>query len=328
MTSLKNWFFRKILGLLKNPLFYLVLALTLFFIFRGGPEKKISFEIFREKFNRPLFLDSLPKHELPDLVLVEKSSIQSLPSAFINPKSFATLIGKEEPEKREIIEYTVEEGDSLWSIAQKFGISIETIVWANDLENLLIKPGQRLLILPVSGVIHIVKEGENLEGIAKYYKANAQEISEFNDISENEIFIGQLLVIPGGKMPFVQKIESSVPVSQLSTNNFYGKSHAYPPGYCTWWVAQQRAVPSWGNARDWLKNASLTGYKVCVGSFCPPQVKAIISLRTSNPLGHVGYVERIEDGRVIFSEMNYIGWGKVNYRSLKIGDPRILGYIY
>ena len=328
MDSKKNLFFRKIFGLLKNPLFYLVLFLTLFFILRGNPEKKIGFEIFREKFSHPLFLDSLPKYELPDLVLVQKTSIQSLPSAFINPKSFATLIGNEEPEKKEIIEYTVEEGDSLWSIAQKFGVSIETIVWANDLENLLIKPGQKLLILPVSGVIHIVKEGETIEGIAKYYKAEVEDILDFNEILEEEIFTGQLLVIPGGKMPFVQKIESSVPVSQLSTNNFYGKSHAYPYGQCTWWVAQKRPVPSWGNAREWLYLASLSGYPVCRGNFRQPQVGAIISLKTPSLYGHVGYVERVEDGRVIFSEMNYIGWGKVNYRSLKIGDPRILGYIY
>jgi len=328
MDSLKKWFFRKILGLFKNPLFYLVLVLALFFILRGKPEKKIGLEIFREKFSHPLFLDSLPKYELPDLVLVQKTSIQSLPSAFLAPKSFSTLIGKEEPEKKEIIEYTVEEGDSLWSIAQKFNISIETVVWANDLENLLIKPNQKLLILPISGVIYIVKEGDTVEKIAKEYKADVKEILSFNDISENEIFAGQLLVVPGGKMPFVQKIESSVPVSQLSTNNFYGKSHAYPYGQCTWWVAQKRPVPSWGNARDWLSRATLSGYSVCRGNFCQPQIGAVISLRTISAFGHVGYVERVEDGKVIFSEMNYIGWGKVNYRSLKIGDPRILGYIY
>jgi surface antigen len=326
MLSLKDFLFRT-LSLLKSPIFYLILFLTFFFILRGKPEKKISLEIFREKFSHPLYLSPLPKYELPDLVLVQKNSIQSLPSAFIAPKSFATLVGIEEPEKREILEYEVKEGDSLWSIAQNFGISIETIVWANDLENLLIKPGQKLLILPVSGVIHIVKEGETIEEIAKKYKANVDDILEFNDISENEIFTGQLLVIPGGKMTFVQKIET-VPVSQLSTNNFYGKSHAYPYGQCTWWVAQKRPVPSWGNAREWLVRASLSGYLVCQGNFCQPQVGAIISLRTTSPYGHVGYVENVQDGKVIFSEMNYIGWGKVNYRSLKIGDPRILGYIY
>jgi surface antigen len=326
MYSFKNLFFR-ILGLLKNPIFYLILFLTFFFILKGKPEKKISFEMFREKFFHPLYLSPLPNYELPDLVLVQKNTIQSLPSALIAPKSFATLVGIEEPEKREILEYEVKEGDSLWSIAQNFGISIETIVWANDLENLLIKPGQKLLILPVSGVIHIVKEGETVEEIAKKYKANVDDILEFNDVSENEIFVGQLLIIPGGKMPFVQKIET-VPVSQLSTNNFYGKSHAYPYGQCTWWVAQKRPVSSWGNAREWLTRASLSGYPVCRGSFCQPQVGAIISLRTTSPFGHVGFVERVEDGKVIFSEMNYIGWGKVNYRSLKIGDPRILGYIY
>jgi len=260
--------------------------------------------------------------------LIRKNTIQSPPSAFIVPKTFAVLTGKEEPEQKEIIEYTVEEGDNLWSIAQKFEIPIDTIVWANDLENLLIKPGQKLLILPVPGVIHIVKEGENLGGIVKKYKSDLERTLSFNDISEDEIFPGQLLIIPDGKMPFVQKIESQVPVSQLSTNNFYGKSHIYPYGQCTWWVAQKRPIPSLGNARDWLNKAVLFGLPVCKGNYCQPQIGAVISVRTGNSLGHVGYVERVEDGKVIFSEMNYIGWGKVNYRSLKIGDLRILGYVY
>lgn len=326
MGSLKNLFFWILKGIFKGPLFYFLLIFSISFLFEGKQEK-FEFDFFKDNFSHPLYLSQSSQVEFPDLVLIGKNTIQSLPSAFISPKTFAVLTGQGIQEK-EIIEYIVEKGDNLWSISKKFGISIETIVWANDLENLLIKPGQRLLILPVSGVLHVVKKGETISQIAKKYKADPEEIVSFNEISEDEIFAGQLLIIPGGRMPFSQKIDSSVSVSRLSTNNFYGKSHAYPYGQCTWWVAQKRPVPSWGNAREWLQKAILMGYPVCKGSYCQPQVGAIISVKTKNPLGHVGYVERVEKGKVIFSEMNYIGWGKVNYRSLKIGDPRILGYIY
>jgi surface antigen len=322
MGSLKNLFFKILKGIFKSPLFYFLLIFLISLIFEGKAKEK--FEVFKENFSYSFYFSQSFQPEFPELVLIGKNTIQSLPSAFISPKTFSTLIGEE---KKEIIEYIVEKGDSLWSISKEFGISIETIVWANDLENLLIKPGQRLLILPVSGVIHIVSEGETISQISKKYKADPEEIVSFNEISEDEIFPGQLLIVPGGKMPFVQKIEPKIS-STLSTNNFYGKSHTYPYGQCTWWVAQKRPIPSFGNAREWLEKAILMGYSVCKGSYCQPQIGAVISVKTKNPLGHVGYVERVEDGKVTFSEMNYIGWGKVNYRSLRIGDPRILGYIY
>jgi surface antigen len=330
MESSKRNIFLKVRGFLKNPFFYLVLILLSFFFFRLKPEKKLEFKMIEEKFSQHPFFDSLPKSESPEFILVQKNTIKpALPPNIISPKVLAGLGYEEESGPKEIIEYTVEEGDSLWGISKKFGITIETIVWANDLRNLVIKPGQTLLILPVSGVFHIAREGETIEDLAKKYKTETEKILAFNEISERDLFAGQLLIIPGGQMPFSPRIEiKSSSLADLSTNNFYGKSHAYPQGQCTWWVAQKRPIPSWGNAREWLKKAIASGYPACQGSNCPPQIGAIISLRTSYALGHVGYVERIEEGKVIFSEMNYIGWGKVNYRSLKIGDSRILGYIY
>ena len=134
------------------------------------------------------------------------------------------------------------------------------------------------------------------------------------------------MIIPDGELPSFSQIGQKS-CTDLSTNNFYGLSHRYPYGQCTWWVAQKRAIPSWGNAKDWLSNAVASGFPVCKGSHCTPNVGAVISLKGSS-LGHVAYVERLTNGKVIFSEMNYIGWGKMNYRSLKIGDYRILGYIY
>lgn len=109
--------------------------------------------------------------------------------------------------RSEIIEYKVESGDTISSIGQKFGISADTIKWANDLTSDQIKPGQTLKILPVSGVSHIVKSGDNLESVAKKYSAESQAILDFpfNDVPDDfSLRIGQLLIIPDGIPPEVK----------------------------------------------------------------------------------------------------------------------------
>lgn len=266
--------------------------------------------------------------EPPDFLLTENLYLQAiLPPILISPNVYAQIVIGQQP-NNEIRKHLVKEGETIWTIANQYGLKTETIIWANDLKDEIIRPGQELIILPVDGLIHVVKEQESLEEIAQKYQANLEQILAFNDLAlSDEIFENQVLIIPGGKMPRPQKREE--PFSpNFSTHNFYGQSHNYPYGYCTWWVAQKRPVPSWGNAKDWLDNAQNSGFPVCKGSYCPPQVGAIISLKGPAGYGHVGYVEKVEGNKVIFSEMNYIGWGKMNYRSLKIGDPQIKGYIY
>lgn len=121
-------------------------------------------------------------------------------------------LSEEEAEtRREIIEYTVEPGDSLLDIAEKFNISLETLLWANDLtKNSIIRPGQKLIILPVSGVIHYVKSGDTLSEIAKKYKGDINEIIAFNELSgEGDIYVGDILIIPNGVLPSSPKSEYS-----------------------------------------------------------------------------------------------------------------------
>lgn len=276
-----------------------------------------------------LFLGPSQKFSLesPDFLLIENSSLKaSLPPVMVTPQVLAQIVGQAEI-RNEITIHIVEPGESLWSIAKKYDLKIETVVWVNDIKDAIIQPGQELAILPIDGLIHLVEKGDTLESIAVKYKADPEKIVAINEIfSPDEIFENQALIIPGGELPSTPLVEQKS-FTNLSTNNFYGLSHKYPYGYCTWWVAQKRAIPSWGNAKSWLSNAVASGFPACKGSYCTPQVGAVISLKGSL-LGHVAYVERLTDGKVVFSEMNYIGWGKMNYRSLKIGDYRILGYIY
>ena len=109
--------------------------------------------------------------------------------------------------KGEISEYRVVPGDTISSIAQKFGVSIDTILWENNLKSVeAIKPKQILRILPITGVRHQVKRGETIYSIAKYYGVNAQNIIDypFNTFSNDETFAltsGQELIVPEGVEP-------------------------------------------------------------------------------------------------------------------------------
>lgn len=99
--------------------------------------------------------------------------------------------------------YAVEPGDTISGIAERFGISVNTVLWANGLSaRSLIRVGQELTILPVTGVTHTVKKGETLGAIAKKYGTDVDKILAANRVSSPEqIQIGEALVIPDGKPP-------------------------------------------------------------------------------------------------------------------------------
>jgi len=151
--------------------------------------------------------------ESADFLFIQKSSLIAVASpVMINPQTLGSLTGDLEDDfsfssRKEIIEYTVQPDDTLTSIATKFGISLETLLWANNLnQKSKIKLGQNLVILPVSGVIHYVKKGDTLTGIAKTYKSEVSKIVAFNELStEGDIFIGDILIIPDGKLPSPSK---------------------------------------------------------------------------------------------------------------------------
>lgn len=101
---------------------------------------------------------------------------------------------------KEIIEYMTGSEDTITSLSKKFGISEETIMWANNLEKKSkLKPGQKLIIPPISGVIYYVKKGDTLKEISREHKAAVKEIILFNElVDEGDIYIGDILVIPHG----------------------------------------------------------------------------------------------------------------------------------
>lgn len=98
--------------------------------------------------------------------------------------------------------YVVQKGDTLGGISQEFGVSLNTLLWANQLTlSSYIRPGDKLAILPVSGVMHTVKKGDTLARVASSYNAEEEKIIEFNNLADaGSLQIGQVLVVPDGKI--------------------------------------------------------------------------------------------------------------------------------
>lgn len=122
-------------------------------------------------------------------------------------------------QRTSIVYYTVQMGDTVSTIARKFNISINTIIWANDLTSYgFIKPGQQLTILPYSGIIYTVKTGDTLSRIASKYNIDTDKILSCNNLG-NSLKIGQKIIVPGA-----QKLAEAAPTPSRTTRSYTGIS--------------------------------------------------------------------------------------------------------
>ncbi len=116
----------------------------------------------------------------------------------------------------EVITYTVQLGDTVQAIAARFGLDPTTIMWSNpaieDAPDLL-RIGQEVVILPIDGVYHTVREGDTLESIAEKYKVTVEAITscEYNHLEPPDYPIepGMKLIVPGGEKPWVPRVVTS-----------------------------------------------------------------------------------------------------------------------
>jgi len=108
--------------------------------------------------------------------------------------------------------YVVRKGDTLSQIANMFGVSINTIIWANEIsKGSAISPGDTLVILPMSGIKHEIKNGDTLKSVVKKYNGNLEEVMRYNDVSENSaLAIGDIIFIPDGEIQQIRTTTSSV----------------------------------------------------------------------------------------------------------------------
>lgn len=241
--------------------------------------------------------------------------------------------------------YTVVDGDTVSGIAARNGVTINTILWANDLDNPdQIKPGDQIFILPVAGLSYVVKSGDTLDSIATKYKAEKDKIISFNSLPANgELSVGDSIIIPDGQKDEPQGASTSggalarrqyattgggtatdISSGYRTLSGAGGSGHRFPYGWCTWYVAQKRYVPWGGNAGTWIYHAKSLGYR----TGRKPTVGSIMVTTENRYYGHVAMVERVNGDSITVSEMNYVGWGKISRRTLSASSRAIKGFIY
>ena len=130
----------------------------------------------------------------------------------------------------EISVYVVREGDALSQIAEMYGVTTNTILWANDLRSAAsIQPGDTLVILPIVGVQHTVASGETFGAILKKYDADYDEVLEYNNLaSADQLSVGDELMIPGGEMHTRKSVAYAAPTKSTGASSGGGFSHPAP----------------------------------------------------------------------------------------------------
>lgn len=239
------------------------------------------------------------------------------------------------PSKNDIHIYTVEPGDTISSIATKFGTSSDSIKWSNSLTGNSVSPGKQLVLPPkgVNGIVYNVKQGDTPESLAQRYSTDKDLLISFNDAEVKGLVVGERILIPNGTI--------QAPVARASYDYYSGfawggtsavyTANGYDYGWCTWHAANRRSqsgrpIPSnLGNARSWKSLAQLAGLAVDGN----PSAGDVAYYKNIGGLGHVGYVEQVnEDGSIWISDMNYSGvsqiggstpaggWGRISYHQV------------
>ncbi|MCL5432384.1 MAG: M23 family metallopeptidase [Patescibacteria group bacterium] len=160
----------------------------------------------------PIIVNSYPTSASSSLI-----SSQTPPSAVLNAATDATNVDtvtiESEKPRRDVVDYIVQPGDTLSSIAKKYSgtnnpMDVDSIAYLNNIaDTATLRPGDTIKIPPVAGVIVTVKSGDTIDSLAKKYGlASAQPIVDwpYNTFVNDETFslaAGQTIVIPSGKPP-------------------------------------------------------------------------------------------------------------------------------
>jgi LysM repeat protein len=181
--------------------------------------------------------------------------------------------------RSDVLEYTVQSGDLISFIASDYGVSVNSILWANGLKNAdNISPGQILKIPPVSGVVHTIKKGDTIASIAKKYGGNEDKIVEFNTLpKDGKLEIGDEIIVPDGK---IQAIQTTVATAK-SSNNLNSKLFSYLPDLGSFFM-----IPT--NGFNWGKIHGRNG--VDVANSCGTTIYAASDgvITTSDDTGYNG----------------------------------------
>jgi surface antigen len=220
------------------------------------------------------------------------------------------IVSTAQKSKKDIITYTTVNGDNIQSIADKFGVTADSIRWSNSLTGNNVGVGIKLAVPPVNGVVYTVKAGDTPASIAQKYSADEGQVIALNDAEINGLVAGEQIIVPNGRVAAPAAAYGGYSPSIASFAASYG-GNGYAPGWCTFYAASRASVPNnWGNANTWDNYAAITpGWIV---SRTP--VPGAVAQTDAGYGGHVAIVEQVSpDGSmIIYSDMNGLrGWGAV-----------------
>ena len=363
---------------LQNVLpYFLVTAITLGIVFVGSIDKQNS--------NTNLSLDTFAANDykisvdqLSELyVVADLSDALSLASApdvasnyvitsSMHNAGISTTGKVEKPSlhsivvSRGVVEHMVGEGETMDSIAAKYGVNTDQIRWSNGLKTTDISQGDTLYIPSKPGIVYTVKAEDTLDSIVEKYGSNATEIIALNDLELSGIKEGTRILIKDGSLPETERPEYVPPVVtqptytytytylgdsssrqnvQVIATGFYDANYPYPnpnpgvAGWCTWYAWYWRATSplSLGelghegrNANTWQYNYAYRG----VGN--TPVVGAVFQTSYGGGgYGHVGVVVGVNgDGSIVVREMNYAGRYVVTEATIPAAYVGNFNYIY
>ncbi len=272
-------------------------------------------------------------------VRVQSELVNSETASAVKPQIIESVV-----ENKKVKNYTVAEGDSVLSLAAKFGVSEQTIRWANDLKGSdIISVGDVLKILPVNGVLYTVKTTDTIDSIAEKYKVDKTRFVTYNDLEVSGLVANNNIILPEGILPenerpgyiepYVYRIaygfsggnvryiktqsyinyindysmneELKNLIPQVSSLDYRTPGNNMGKGQCTWWAWERRYALGRPLPSGYLGNAGVW-YRVLPNVYSTPEQGDVFE-----DTGHVGIVESVnrdELGNIISfttSEMNY-----------------------
>lgn len=281
---------------------------------------------------------------LSQSLAVESAMAQTEANVISKPQIIQPTAGS-----RSTQQYTTVAGDSVPSLAAKYGISANTLKWSNNLTSDALEPGKTLTIMPVDGVLYTVKAGDTLDSIVAKYGSDRQSVMAYNDLElTGNPVVGSQIIVPGGNLPETERPGYVAPqtsvwagVSYSSYSGGYGSAYSgnisagnkYAWGNCTWYAYERRMQLGrpigsfWGNASTWAYNGRAAGLRVDGN----PEAGAI--MQNGGGYGHVAIVESVNPGvSVTISEMNGYrfggGFARVGHGDISWGEATSGMYQY
>jgi len=329
-------------------LFLVIFLFPIYPLFSSFFYENSAYDFYRWDIDESSILDSYNEDDnLEDISLISNDSFLS----------FNTFVwwSRDLSWYNEIINYEVKPWDSFSSIAYKFWVSTNSIIWANNFDSkTVLHPGQIIKIPPVSWLVHQVKQWDTISTLSKKYKVPEEEILSQNWLSKSDKIVEwQVLVIPWAVKEALPKPKVIVAKKPKNSNKKSQWSYSFISWWnseftdeqwdyelikrkaqwdfywwnCTRYVAQYKNVDWSWNAKDWLDNARKKWHP----TWNYPSLWAIVvfNWRWYNPVyWHVWIVIGIRWDSIIVKDMNYRRLNEVTVRKVPINDRAIRWYIY